>query len=263
VIQASSRLSRVEFQQLQQNIDILLQRLNGAIEHAEDLPEGQLAPLLQNPCSASRVGRPKLEANEASFAQGFAAVNGSSTRLAKLLGCSPRTVRRRALELGWAKPGSPVYTEVHEGPQIRREYHRREPKTSTLPTDEALDALTAEFVEAYPRSGNIVMQGWFSSKGHIVSRSRLRESYKRIKGFPSAFQRTCISRRVYQVAGPNSLWHHDGYHSMLSYLPQRISLTIIQRTNTLEDGGTWIHRWLFSLCSGSTGIRKQSCIYSV
>jgi hypothetical protein len=182
------------------------------MEQAEDLPEGQLQPLAQS-VHTGRAGRPRITANGSTFDQAFSTMNNSNTKVAALMGCSPRTVRRRAIERGLVKPGEPVYTEVQEGDQVVRTYRRKGLKPSTLPTDEALDAVTSEFVALYPKSGRSVMEGHFRSLGHIVTRARLWESYRRVTGFTSAFQRRPISRRVYSVKAPNSLWHHDGYHS--------------------------------------------------
>jgi hypothetical protein len=46
----------------------------------------------------------------------------------------------------------------------------------------------------------------------------IRGPFSRVNGLGAESGRPRIERRVYKVAGPNSLWHHDGYHSTLSSL---------------------------------------------
>ncbi|THH13742.1 hypothetical protein EUX98_g9686, partial [Antrodiella citrinella] len=53
--------------------------------------------------------------------------------------------------------------------------------------------------------------------GHHVPRERLTLSYARVHGTPGIFGARTIHRRQYNVAGANSLWHHDGQHGLIRY----------------------------------------------
>ncbi|KIY61682.1 hypothetical protein CYLTODRAFT_325120, partial [Cylindrobasidium torrendii FP15055 ss-10] len=53
--------------------------------------------------------------------------------------------------------------------------------------------------------------------GLTVPRERIREAYERVMGAPASLVNRSITRRVYRVAGPNSLWHHDGQHGLIRY----------------------------------------------
>lgn len=58
-----------------------------------------------------------------------------------------------------------------------------------------------------------MINGYLLQLGHRIPRSRLEASYLRVIGPPSAtFGARRIQRRVYNVAGPMALMHHDGQH---------------------------------------------------
>lgn len=59
-----------------------------------------------------------------------------------------------------------------------------------------------------------------------MPRERIIESYLRVYGTPGVFGDRAIHRRVYTVAGANSLWHHDGQHGMSLDYPRHHSLII-------------------------------------
>ena len=52
------------------------------------------------------------------------------------------------------------------------------------------------------------------ANGVIVSEGRVRGSLARVSGVPGTFGGWRVHRRRYQVAGANSLWHHDGQHGI-------------------------------------------------
>jgi len=63
-----------------------------------------------------------------------------------------------------------------------------------------------------------MLAGALKSKNIIVLRNRLRESIQRIDAFGTIIRLTnTISRRKYQVAGPNALWHIDGNHKLIRW----------------------------------------------
>ena len=63
-----------------------------------------------------------------------------------------------------------------------------------------------------------MIRGYFRSRGIRIQRDRIRKSLARIdpRNARSRWVIT-ISRRAYCVPGPNSLWHLDGHHSLLSW----------------------------------------------
>jgi hypothetical protein len=135
------------------------------------------------------------------------------THLASLFRCSARTVRRRALEYGLVEPGPPVYVEVEdENGETVRFYTSSTSSISSL-SDEELDDITRQIIERFPNFGRRMIDGHFKHLGHHVPRRRIQASYTRVHGPPtSAFGPRRIHRRVYRVAGSNSLSHHDGQH---------------------------------------------------
>ena len=54
--------------------------------------------------------------------------------------------------------------------------------------------------------------GWLQVRGLQISRAWLTESYARIHGAPAILSNRTIHRKVYNVAGANSLWYHNGQH---------------------------------------------------
>lgn len=79
-----------------------------------------------------------------------------------------------------------------------------------------MDAILSHILEIFPAFGRRMIAGHLRYMGHQVPRARIRESYERVTGTPAYLTSQCVERRVYHVAGPNSLWHHDGQHSMFS-----------------------------------------------
>lgn len=142
-----------------------------------------------------------------------------NSALGSVFSVSSRTVRRRALEYGLAEPGPPVcvtYEDPDTG-EILRFYRSSTTPMSTL-TDPELDEIMRHILEMFPDFGRRMIQGHLESLGHRVPRERLRDSYERVHGPPSGLHSNPIGRRVYSVAGPNSLWHHDGQHGTVCFL---------------------------------------------
>lgn len=61
-----------------------------------------------------------------------------------------------------------------------------------------------------------MITGHIRQMGHHIPRERIRAAYERVNGAPAGLTARLIGRRVYRVAGPNSLWHHDGQHGEIS-----------------------------------------------
>jgi hypothetical protein len=135
------------------------------------------------------------------------------TQLASIFNCHPRTICRRALELGLVQSAEPVYVDYeHEDGSISRIYRSSSGALSDISDDE-LDSLMVYILEAFPTFGRRMIDGHLKHMGHHIPQSRLQASYTRVHGSPTgAFGPHRIQRRVYSVPGPNSLWHHDGQH---------------------------------------------------
>lgn len=144
-----------------------------------------------------RPGRPRVEIEPGllSTALGLR----SKTRIAKTANCCARTIRRRQLDYGINIPGP-----GHLQPQPLQQ----------LPTigDDELDAYLAIIMQDFPSFGRRMAMAALRSSGVMVPESRVRESLVRVTGVPRVFGGRRVERRMYQVAGANSLWHHDGQH---------------------------------------------------
>ncbi|KAG6848987.1 hypothetical protein H0H93_012214 [Arthromyces matolae] len=140
------------------------------------------------------------------------------THLGPVFDCSPRTVRRRALEDGLVEPCPPVYIsyEDEETGEMLRFYQSSTAPMSQL-TDDALDLVMRHILEIFPSFGRRMITGQILEMGHRVSRARIRASYERVMGAPAGLNVRLVGRRTYSVPGPNSLWHHDGQHGLIKY----------------------------------------------
>ena len=98
----------------------------------------------------------------------------------------------------------------------RREVGFTDPRAQL--TDENLNEIIARHVEGQPRRGEIQIAAHISTLGFKVPRSQLRASIHHVdpEGVASRSKKP-IQRRVYSVAGPHHLWHHDGNHKLIKY----------------------------------------------
>ena len=76
--------------------------------------------------------------------------------------------------------------------------------------------------------GQRLVQGMLAAEGIKVQRQRVADSLIRVDEAAVAM-RWCraIHRRVYQVAGPNALWHIDGNHKIIRYLQFLINISLV------------------------------------
>jgi hypothetical protein len=106
-----------------------------------------------------------------------------------------------------------------------------------------------------------MIEGHLLQLGHRVPREHLRASYNRVHSAPSSFSNRPIQRRVYRVAGPNSLSYHDGQHGVLPFsnhsLTGRLQFEYFPRSQTMENHHPWLHRWIFLICLWDTGCEQQ------
>lgn len=216
-----------------------------------DPPDGApLAVTWKN--RTGRRGRPRIEI-DAQFLASASQIRGP-TDLATSLPCGSRTVRRRQLEQGVREHGVRVYEDVvAEDGQIARTWTSA---NAALPrdqvSDEQLDQLMHGILQMFPNFGRSLIQGSLRSQGIFVPRARIRESFVRVHGPPPNFGDRHITRRIYNVAGTNSLWHHDGYHGESHSLCYRQLANLVFSIDSVEVCDPCLHRWILPLPYRST-----------
>ncbi|KAG9221975.1 hypothetical protein CCMSSC00406_0009183 [Pleurotus cornucopiae] len=201
---------------------IISSSIEDMVAHLEDASH-RSADLADKPFFATtstvrtgRRGRPRIEIDPGLLAVAFE-LRGPS-HLATTFNVHPRTIRRRVLEQGLAEPGEPVYVD-YEQPDgsIARVYRSSTGAVSAI-DDEELDGIVLYILDAFPGFGRRMIDGHLKFLGHHIPRSRIQASYARVHGAPaSGFGPRRIERRVYNVPGPNSLWHHDGQHGLIQW----------------------------------------------
>ena len=195
----------------------MLQALEAAARESRDPPPAQPI-IVSRPTHTGRPGRPRIEINPI-FLEVALDLRGP-TGIAPVVRAAARTVRRRALEHGLVEPGPPVYVDTPDpnnpGLFIRR-YTSSAPVVTTM-TNEQLDTLVFQALEIFPSFGRRMLDGFFRAIQEHVPRERIRASYERVRGAPASLINRPLERRVYHVAGPNSLCHHDGQHGVLYYI---------------------------------------------
>lgn len=200
-----------EFLVLQSSVTEMVAALNDARQASSDPSEGT-GIIIAHRRRTGKKGRPRVEIEPHVLSFGLG-VRGP-TGLAPVIGCHPRTIRRRALEHGLVAPGEPVYYDsVLPDGSSQRTWSSSAPAISILSNDEqALDLEIAAILELYPRFGRAMILSCLQTRGYRIPRDRIEASYRRVHGAPAIFGDRQIVRRVYSVAGVNSLWHHDGQH---------------------------------------------------
>ncbi|KAJ6450642.1 hypothetical protein C8R45DRAFT_1057192 [Mycena sanguinolenta] len=104
-------------------------------------------------------------------------------------------------------------------------------------SDDDLDTLLIRLRTHFRWAGLSMLDGMLRRLGHRVPMERLRQSLLRIDPVRRIFERIRIQRRDYHVLGPNSLWHHDGQHGLLSVHNVRIERLWVDVT--AQVGATW------------------------
>ena len=109
------------------------------------------------------------------------------------LGVSERTLHRRRIEYGIDANFSVI-------------------------TDDNLGAKIREILRLTPYSGERYVRGSLRGRNITVQRERVRESLRRVDPIGKNMRtRYAICRMVYNVPGPNHLWHIDSNHNMISW----------------------------------------------
>ena len=118
------------------------------------------------------------------------------TKIAQMLLVSRWTLRRRIVEYGL-----------------------EEITGFSMISDAQLDNLVERFMSDHGTLvGYSLVSGHLRSLGLRVQRDRIRESIGRVDPGNSRVRwAVVISRRAYSVAGPHSLWHIDGHHSLVTW----------------------------------------------
>jgi hypothetical protein len=210
LLQNSRVIPLDEYSTLCQSIDTMVKSLDDAIRIALDPPQTRFSPVKHR--RTGRVGRPVISIDSKFLT--FALEMRGPTDVAKALGCSPRTIRRRALEHGILPPGHPPFQRVVQDNGTITYTYLGPPKHTRLSdiSDNALDDMMWCTLRDFPKLGRRLIEGCFRRQGFLIPRDRIRRSYFRVHGRTSPFGRRPIARRSYHVAGVNSLWHHDGQH---------------------------------------------------
>lgn len=85
-------------------------------------------------------------------------------------------------------------------------------------SDEELDITLSEIARNYPLCGENMLRQMLVTKGIRIQRWRLRDSIHRIDSHGvSERKKGRLCRRVYNVMGPNHLWHVDTNHKLVRW----------------------------------------------
>ena len=206
----SNLFSGGEFELIKSNVRAMVESLDEAEDKSVDpptVPPPSLPPLNHT----GRAGRPRIEIDPRVLSDTLPLE--PKTTVARLLGCSPRTIRRRQQAI-----------ERQTGVSLT-------PDRSRL-SDEELDAIVCGILEDFPHYGRSMVLGAMTVHGHNVPESRVRKSIDRVRGAPGRFfGARPIHRRKYFVPAANSLWHHDGQHGVSYSVSQSARLQL----NSTQD----------------------------
>ena len=152
--------------------------------------------------------------------------------ISKLLGISRRTLYQRC------KEANVLVT------------YRCDP---VAPTDDEIDGVVQNLKKSMPNTGERLVIGHFRAIGMCVSRERIRKSIHRVDPLNTALRWNYkIHRRVYSVAGPNSLWHignfiqyvyiiynciHDYIFILFFYLFEQVTSQYYHLFYNMEEAG--------------------------
>ncbi|CAB5346870.1 unnamed protein product [Rhizophagus irregularis] len=85
-------------------------------------------------------------------------------------------------------------------------------------SDNELDTIMRRIKHEQPYAGESIIFGLLISLGYKIQRQRIRESIHRVDPIgPAVRWSNFVERQPYSVAGPNSLWHNDGTHSLIKW----------------------------------------------
>ena len=86
-------------------------------------------------------------------------------------------------------------------------------------SDDELDSILQQYIANHrTTTGQVFISDYFKSQGLLVQRRRIRESMARVDPRNTVLRwGITVSRRIYRVPWPNSLWHLDGHHSLIRW----------------------------------------------
>ena len=139
--------------------------------------------------------RPKIHI-PCEIIEDLSSIGFSWSKIAKVFSVSRWTVNRRA-----------------------KEYNLEELQGFSDISNSELDNIIASYVSHHGGTvGQVYIAGYLQSVGLRIQRHRVRGSLVRLDPENRALRWGCvISRRVYHVPWPNSLWHLDGHHSLIRW----------------------------------------------
>ena len=145
--------------------------------------------------------------------------------------------------------------------------------------EETLDAMILQFIDGNPYKGERLAMGYLRSRGVRNTRRQIRESLHRVdpEGVEIRKLKPVAQRRVYQVEGPNHLWHVDGHHKLIKYGLvtmgcidgfSRVVIYLTCVTNNRKDTAlsifeSAVQKWgLPSRVRGDRGVENRAiCVY--
>lgn len=205
-------MSIEQYEYLDTSLHQMLLIIRQSVAEEQDRPDTPVPPIQQVVTQerTGRRGRPRIEINQPLLQLSLTLRNPA--QIAPVIGASTRTIARRAVEYGLRPLQPPVAIRSQdENGAIITTYPGR--RASHYLSDDELEGMMSEALTLFPNFGRKMLQGYFKGKGHKVPIDRVRQAFERVNGARAEFGQRRIERRTYKVAGPNSLWHHDGHHS--------------------------------------------------
>jgi hypothetical protein len=192
------------------NIQNILADIDSAVQRSSDPADSHTEVVTV--VKTGRRGRPRIVIQKEWLATALQLRGPQGIAMSLPIKVSARSVRKNALQHGLVEPGEPLFTEhtLDDGSTTRVWLPRNQGFSSIADAD--LDAMVFLILESFPNYGRAMVSAELLRRGHRVQRYRVRAAYIRVHGAPRAWGQRNIPRRPYSVAGPNSLWHHDGQH---------------------------------------------------
>ena len=149
---------------------------------------GQVPKKIQASCGAPSFSIPKCVL-ENLLEEGF-----TISEIATILSVSERTIYRRMSQFGFSKS---EFADI---------------------TDMELDVHIEKITREFPYCGETLINQFLFGKGIKVQRMRIRDSLHRVNcDGVNARKKGRLQRRVYNVTGPNHLWHLDTNHKLVRW----------------------------------------------
>lgn len=123
----------------------------------------------------------------------------------------------RSMGISWVAIARNLQVSISTMDRWREQNQFEDP--NVVVDDDTLDALILQFVDGNPYKGERLAIGFLRSKGVRNPRHQIRASLHRVdpEGAEMRKLKPVAQRRVYNVEGPNHLWHVDGHHKLIKY----------------------------------------------